>query len=262
MTKIIRFGLKNDTQIVAIPCLETNYIFLLQRKNKAICVDVGDAAPFLEYLKKENLPLLAILLTHHHSDHTAGAPQAAAATKAKIIGPSEIHSCPLDEVVGEGSKLDIPPFSFSVYHTPGHTKESVCFHEQEMGVLFTGDTLFAGGCGRLFEGDASDLLFSMKRIRSLPKTTLLCSGHEYARENLRFAACLEPENVDIARRRSFVEKAHLRNQPTAIAPLQEELDTNPFMRFDQPELLERLRSCNLKGPKEVLAYLREKKDKW
>jgi hydroxyacylglutathione hydrolase len=227
-------------ELVTIPCLADNYAYLVKGDgpDEVALIDAPDAAPITAALDQRGWTLGAILLTHHHGDHTAGVPELRARYGAKVVGPAAeaARLPPLDRSVREGDAGGSGAFRSVVIEVPGHTLGHVAYHFPDAGLLFTADSLMAGGCGRLFEGTAAQMHASMQKLSSLPPETLVCSGHEYTSANLRFAATLEPENRDLISRSAEVAAMRSQGRPTAQASLGTERATNPYLRAHLPAL--------------------------
>src|SRR5688572_11205929 len=185
--------------VIPIPALKDNYIWLLRRRGSVHCavVDPGDAAPVLEYLRSANLQLTDILITHHHADHTAGTPGLKQAFPAsRVYGPSREAAHLLEHRLEHGAKLRLPELDveFEVLDIPGHTLGHIAYYCNTQSLLFCGDTLFSVGCGRLFEGTAEQMYASLQRLAGLPGETAVYCGHEYTMKNIAFARQVEPHN--------------------------------------------------------------------
>lgn len=221
-------------EIVTVPCLKDNYAFLAHdaATGATAVVDVPEAAPILTALQKRGWRLSHILITHHHPDHIDGVPALAAATGARVIGAAaDSHRLPpLTEAVKPGGMVRVGMARGGVIDVSGHTRGHIAFHFAADNVVFTGDSLMAFGCGRLFEGTAPMMWDSLSRLAALPPETLVCSGHEYSASNARFALTIEPGNAALAARAVAVEKARAEGRPTVPSTLAEELATNPFLR--------------------------------
>lgn len=252
--------------IHALPALSDNYIWLIAQPNLQRCavVDPGAAEPVQQWLEQHpGWQLEAILITHHHADHTAGLPALRQTTGAKLIGPAAL---PVDQVAQEGS-LSILGQEWQVLAVPGHTLDHLAYWTaDELGQpwLFCGDTLFSAGCGRLFEGTAAQMLNSLQRLNSLPPQTRLCCAHEYTLANLRFAQAVEPHNPDIQIQLERVTALRAHHQPSLPSTLAEEHLINPFLRLEQPSVQKALSARGLEvQPTDlegIFAHLREWKN--
>jgi hydroxyacylglutathione hydrolase len=252
-------------EIIPLPALKDNYIWLL--KNKAsghiAIVDPSEAEPVLNLIESEGLTPIAILITHHHWDHVGG-----------IAGITEKYNIPvytpkLESVegstnpVGEGDSISLPELdlALSILDVPGHTSGAVAYYAK--GMVFSGDTLFAAGCGRMFEGTPPQMHASLSKFKTFPDDTLLYCGHEYTLSNLQFAATVEPENKAIQER--LIQVKHLRDKDLATVPatLALEKTTNPFLRCEQASVInaaDQHSGNKLELPHEVFAAIRSWKD--
>jgi hydroxyacylglutathione hydrolase len=226
-------------------------------------VDPGDEAPVLDYLAKEDAGLAAILLTHHHGDHTGGVAGLLARHPVPVFGPAGEPIAGITVPLREGDPVALPGFQdhFRVIDVPGHTRGHIAYYGH--GALFCGDTLFGCGCGRLFEGTAEQMWASLGKLAALPADTRVYCAHEYTQSNIRFALAVEPGNAALQARAKRV--AHLRadRQSTVPFTLAEERQTNPFLRSGEAEVTaaaERHCGARLSGAAEVFAALREWKN--
>jgi len=224
-----------------LPAFSDNYIWLLggATSGTALIVDPGDAEPVLRAFPPETQPL-AVLLTHHHADHIGGVPALLERwPQLPVHAPDDARIEHASVRIRDGQQIHIGPWRFEVLAVPGHTRSHLAFYGH--GVLFSGDTLFSLGCGRLFEGTPDQMLASLDRLAALPPATRICCGHEYTRSNARFARAVEPDNPDLQRRERAIE--HLRNndRPTLPATLGDELACNPFLRIDVPAVIASIR---------------------
>ncbi|NOU14349.1 MAG: hydroxyacylglutathione hydrolase, partial [Methylococcaceae bacterium] len=231
------------------------------KSDSTAVVDPALSEPVLDELKRQNWQLNWILNTHHHADHVGGNLELKAKTGCKVIAANtDKHRIPgFDQGVDEGDVIAIGYYAASVLTTPGHTSGHIAFYFAEAGALFCGDTLFGMGCGRLFEGSAEQMWQSLQKIKALPGNTRIYCAHEYTQANGRFALTMEPENQALQQRVNEVRELRSRNQPTVPSTLQQELDTNPFLREDSLALQ---RQINREGktPAAVFAEVRRLKD--
>ncbi|MGN2254871.1 hydroxyacylglutathione hydrolase [Frateuria sp. GZRe12] len=248
--------------VVPLPALADNYIWLLHDDaGQAIVVDPGDAAPVEAALAGRALQLRAILLTHHHGDHVAGAKALRERHGATVYAPRDERIGSVDQRVGDGDlvTLDRPQARFEVIEVPGHTRSHIAYAGE--GLLFCGDTLFSLGCGRLFEGTPAQMLASLERLAALPGDLEVCCGHEYTQANGRFAREVDPTNSLLAARCDQVAEARALGRPTLPVPLASELACNPFLRIDSEPLTEWASRQHAAGSRvERFAALRAAKD--
>jgi hydroxyacylglutathione hydrolase len=254
-------------EIVPISAFEDNYIWLLNRPGSTVCavVDPGDEEPVQEYLEEQGLGLGAILVTHRHGDHVGGVQALKARWPgAQVYGPRNEPLSGVDQRMGEGDEIRLEPLDalFRVMEVPGHTEGHLAWFGE--GVLFCGDTLFAGGCGRVFSGTFEQLSDSLRRIASLPPETLVYCAHEYTLANLGFARWVEPENAAVLARERFERERVAQGEATLPSTLALELATNPFLRTGEPAVVaaaEKWAGRPLQGHREVFRALREWKDR-
>lgn len=251
--------------VITIPALGDNLMYLIQYNgNDSFVVDPGDASSVLRILKKQGLSLKTILLTHHHWDHVAGAAELKRKTGCEVIAGHGGRSRDVDKVVEDGQILAMGNAKIQVLATPGHTRTSVCYHMQPSnddpgGLLWTGDTLFVGGCGRLFECDPQTMWESLLKLASLSDDTLVYCGHDYTLENYEFALSIEPDNQAVRQHLDEVRQTRRRGERTAPSSMSQEKATNPFLRADTPELRAALGMAGALAV-EVFAELRRRKD--
>lgn len=222
--------------VTALPVLKDNYTWVLSRPGgrAAAIIDPGEAAPVLAHLAARGLELAAILVTHHHGDHSAGIPGLLGQAAVPVYAPALETVTGRTHAVADGAAVEVAALGLELHalHVPGHTAGAVAYFGE--GLLFSGDTLFAAGCGRLFEGTAAQMHASLRRLAALPRDTLLCCGHEYTLANLRFAEAVEPGNQAVLARIAHCAAERAQGRPTVPAPLGLELDTNPFLRTREP----------------------------
>jgi hydroxyacylglutathione hydrolase len=249
-----------------IPAFEDNYIWLLHRPGQASCVvvDPGDARPVIERVQRDGLRLGAILITHHHGDHIGGVEALRRLwPDAVVYGPEDRRIPGLSQVVANGDQVRLPALEqrFEVIAVPGHTATHIAYLNDES--LFCGDTLFAAGCGRVFDGTFEQLAASLRRISALPAQTRCYCAHEYTLANLGFAAWVEPESVDLAAAMAAAQQRRAEGLPTVPTTLAEELAVNPFLRTAEPAVIaaaEQFAGHALHGQTEVFTALRRWKD--
>jgi hydroxyacylglutathione hydrolase len=252
-------------EVTALPALRDNYIWFMANGREAVVVDPGEPEPVRRHLEHGHYHLKAILLTHHHGDHTGGVEELLASSAGRtptVYGPHGLlPHLPLRRV-GEDDAIRLwPELELAVLAVPGHTLDHLAYWGG--GLLFPGDTLFSAGCGRLFEGKAGQLFDSVERLGRLPGATRVYPGHEYTLANLAFAAGLEPDNALIAQYASLATSARMNQQPTLPTSIQREHDVNPFLRTREAAVhaaAERHAGGVLDGPSAVFTILRKWKD--
>jgi hydroxyacylglutathione hydrolase len=252
-------------RVEAVPAFEDNYIWLLRRDggNAVVAVDPGDPEPVLEVLRQRRLSLAGLLITHRHSDHTGGIRELARQYGMPVYGPARENIGGLTHRVAEGDGVEFPQLqaSFRVMDVPGHTLGHVAYFGH--GCLFCGDTLFTGGCGRLFEGTPGQMHDSLSRIAALPEPALVYCAHEYTEANLRFAKIVEPDNPALLERIAATQQARRAGLPTVPALLSLEKQTNPFLRCAVAAVIaaaERFARRRLPSGADVFGALRHWKD--
>ena len=223
-----------DLQIVRIPALSDNYIWLVHdpASDETMVVDPAEAAPVLAEADRRGWKIGQIWNTHWHPDHTGGNAAIKEATGAVVSGPAaEAARIPtLDVELSEGDTVRLGDHVATVFETPGHTAGHIVFHLPGDAVIFTGDTLFAMGCGRLFEGDAAQMFANMQRLAALPPETTVYCAHEYTQSNGRFALAAQPDNAATSERMTTVDAVRARGESTVPTSIADELATNPFLR--------------------------------
>lgn len=256
-------------RIVPVPCLSDNYAYLVicEETGQAGVVDPSEAAPVLKALADEGVTLVAILNTHHHWDHVGGNKELLAHFPGLAVYGHRSDKGRIDgqtQFLDTGDTFTLGKLTVRVLHNPGHTSGAVSYVVED--AVFTGDTMFAAGCGRLFEGTPEMMHASLcKVIGALPPETRVFFGHEYTEANLRFAAHVEPDNADVQARLAAVHEARQAGRFTTPSTLAEEWRTNPFMRHDSPGIQASVRKAdpgNDGSPVRVLAAVREMKNRF
>lgn len=243
--------------LIPIPAFADNYLWLLHDGQQALVVDPGDAAPVQRVLQDNGLALSAILVTHHHADHTGGVNALRDASGAKVYGPAnERIPQPFAPLV-EGDSISALGLDFQVFDVPGHTSGHIAYYTPNMNgqpLLFCGDTLFSGGCGRLFEGTPAQMLASLAKLAALPGHTAVCCTHEYTLSNLRFAVAADPANQELRNYQMHCENLRQQHQPTLPTSIAQELLINPFLRTRQPALISSARHVDAAAHDEVSVF--------
>ncbi|MES2998119.1 MAG: hydroxyacylglutathione hydrolase [Pseudomonadota bacterium] len=253
-------------QVTPILAFKDNYIWCLINKetNHCIVVDPGEAKPVLALIKRLNLSLDAIFITHHHWDHTNGIKGIIETYTVPVYGPAKEKIMGVTHPVDEEDTVELVNWpAFNVLAIPGHTLGHIAYDGG--GLLFCGDTLFSAGCGRLFEGTAEQMLSSLNKLLHLPDETKIYSGHEYTLSNLHFAQAIEPNNPHIKEYLEQVRQLRQKNLPSLPAVLASERLINPFLRCDNPEVVSRVekhRGRKFGSPVEIFAYLRQWKNNY
>ena len=230
--------------ISVIPTLTDNFSYLIETEAAVAVVDAGEAQPIIDAVTQRNRKPDLILCTHHHSDHVAGNLELKSTCGSEVVGPDDSRIPGLDRTVADGDTVNIGPLRLTVIATPGHGRNDVSYYLAADGgsgpVVWTGDTLFVGGCGRLFEGDPAEMWQSLSRLATLPDETLVYCGHEYTVANYNFAASLEPGNAAVQERRAEVKRIIADGGHTVPSTIAREKATNPFLRATTNEMRQQL----------------------
>lgn len=250
-------------EVVALRAFADNYIWTIRDAAFAVVVDPGDAQPVLDYLAHEKLQLAAILNTHHHADHVGGNAALLAKTRVPVYGPRDERIPEVSERLADGQRFTLPHFNIEMetLEIPGHTRSHIAFYGD--GLLFCGDTLFAAGCGRLFEGTPRQMHDSLTRLARLPDATRVYCGHEYTLSNLKFARAAEPDNRRLPELETRMQALRERGQPTLPSTIGQEKATNPFLRVAESAIIHSASTRaakKLTDPVSVLAEIRDWKN--
>lgn len=247
-------------QIHQFPCLSDNYGYLLHHpaSGETACIDTPDGAEYLAQAEALGWRITQVWNTHWHGDHAGGNAVIQAATGCTISGPEEVRShFPLDRAIGGGDTVTLGGFTAHVIDVGGHTNGHIAYHLPEAGIAFVGDSLFALGCGRMFEGSPPQFWASLSRLKALPADTTIYCAHEYTASNARFALHADPHNAALESYAAQVEARRAQGLATVPFPLERELATNPFLRADAPDMQARWGGST---PAETFAALRAAKD--
>ncbi len=258
-------SIKSPVSVLPVPAFADNYLWLIHNDRHAVVVDPGDAAPVLAALEQNGLTLVAILLTHHHADHVGGVPALLQNFAVPVYGPAREAIPGITRKLSEGDSIVIPELDlqFSVIDVPGHTAGHIAYYSKALQSLFCGDTLFAGGCGRLFEGTPAQMVDSLSKLSALPDPTRVYCAHEYTLSNLKFAQAVDAANTDLVQRIAAEQAKRDRHEPTVPSTIGLEKKTNPFLRYQAPEVLDKLLSegkIAAREPIAAFAALREWKN--
>ena len=232
-------------RVEIIPCLQDNYSYIIidEKNNTACVVDPSEAAPIINFLRKDNIKLKYILNTHHHFDHIGGNEDLKKEFKSIVVGFKEDSKrIPGIEVLLEDGEIwKAENFLAKIIHVPGHTTGHICFHFFNDKLIFTGDTLFSLGCGRVFEGTYKEMFLSLNKIKSLPEETKIYFGHEYTFNNSKFCKVHDTKNLNLKKKIEFIKKKIDDGLPTAPSTIKDELECNIFLRADDLESFSKLR---------------------
>ena len=230
--------------VLTVPAFNDNYLWLIHDGASAAVVDPGDASAILAALDRHGLTLVAILLTHHHADHVGGVQELLARNKVPVFGPWKENIAGISDPLGEGDLARLPALGLDlqVLDVPGHTLGHIAYYSAKQHWLFCGDTLFAGGCGRIFEGTPAQMQASLAKLAALPGATAVYCAHEYTLANLKFAQEVEPGNPVLQARIVADTEKRRRDIPTVPSTIDLENATNPFLRAAEPAIRQRLAS--------------------
>jgi hydroxyacylglutathione hydrolase len=252
--------------LIPLPAFQDNYLWLLHDGQRALVVDPGDADPVRKFLTERGLRLEAILVTHHHPDHIGGVDALRDATGARVYGPARERIPEPLERLSEGDRIEVLGLPFEVLDVPGHTAGHIAYYCADFAgapLLFCGDTLFSGGCGRLFEGTPAQMLASLDKLAALPGSTRVCCTHEYTLSNLKFATAVEPGNLQLEHYRQQCEQRRSHGEPTLPSTIAQERSINPFLRTGVPAVAQAARAHDGADPADpvaVFAALRQWKN--
>jgi hydroxyacylglutathione hydrolase len=250
--------------IEPIKAFDDNYIWLMTTNEGSIVIDPGESINLLKVIEQKNIKLDAILVTHHHYDHTGGIEQLLIKYPSlEVYGPNN-DICSIKSRLLDGELLNVIGIDFEIIEIPGHTLDHIAYYANinDSPILFCGDTLFGGGCGRVFEGTFEQMYESLMKLKKLPKNTRIYCGHEYTSDNLKFAKAVEPDNIDLITRYNDVLNLRKNNIPTLPSTLLIELKTNPFLRTEKNNV-QKIISKKFKtgfSEKEIFSALRQWKN--
>ena len=253
--------------LIALPAFSDNYIWMLHDGQRAVVVDPGESAPVIKALDSHGLELAAILVTHHHADHVGGVDELRSRLQGPVYGPRRERIPQPCVALDDGDAVDVLGLRFEVIDVPGHTSGHIAYFTEDGGgapILFCGDTLFSGGCGRLFEGTPAQMHHSLSRLAALPGATRVCCAHEYTLSNLKFARAVEPVNQALTDYTAWCEAQRAVGEPTLPSSIATERLVNPFLRCAEPgvALTAQTRGAPSTDPVAVLAALRQWKNEF
>ncbi len=252
--------------VIAVPAFQDNYLWLLHAEGCRDCyvVDPGDANVIEAALEAHDFTLAGVLLTHHHWDHTGGVEALTAKRAIPVYGPKSANIPLVTEALAEGDEIKLEGnLSFKVLEVPGHTLDHIAYFDDASASLFCGDALFAGGCGRMFEGTAPQMQASLAKMAALPVETKIYCAHEYTQANLRFALAVEPNNQRLSERVKNTDRLRAEGKRTVPSVLGDELQTNPFLRWGAETVVSAASAQaghSVSKPDEVFGALRSWKD--
>jgi hydroxyacylglutathione hydrolase len=257
----------SNLQICPVPAFRDNYIWIIHNTVHAAIVDPGDASPVISYLNSQQLQPIAILITHHHNDHTGGNLQLLERFDLPVYGPQHEKITTVNNPVREGDRIQLEPLglAFDIIEVPGHTHGHIAYFAatQPRSLLFCGDTLFSCGCGRIFEGTSQQMYAALRKLATLPDNTLVYCAHEYTLANIAFARAVEPGNDDLRKLEQRANQMRQQHLPTLPTDMATEKACNPFLRCQHPEVIRcaaQFAGRKLSDPVEVFAALREWKN--
>ena len=255
-------------KLIPLPAFSDNYIWLIQNQGLALVVDPGESGPVTQWLTENQCKLDCILVTHHHGDHTGGVAELQKQWGAKVYGPASEKLPFKFESLKQDDLVNWTDLSFHVIDVPGHTAGHIAYWTQpklEDPILFCGDTLFSGGCGRIFEGTPAQMLQAMDKLSQLSGATRVCAAHEYTLSNLKFALAVEPANQDLINYSAHCRNLRSRHEPTLPARLANELKINPFLRSRHLDVIQAVKNFSPNTPDqevEIFANLRAWKNEF
>ena len=251
--------------VIPIPTFRDNYIWCIVHRDKQHCilVDPGDAKPVLAHLEQTKLTPVALLITHHHWDHTGGIKELKRQFKVPVYGPKNDNISELTHLLNDGDNINVLDIDFDIIATPGHTLGHIAYYGEDM--LFCGDTLFISGCGRLLEGTAEQMVQSLSKLAALPDETFVYCAHEYTQKNLAFAKTIEPKNKVLLECIIKAAAQRQQNLPTVPSTIAIEKQTNPFLRCEQASVrrtVENKIGKPLSSPIDIFRLIRREKDQF
>ena len=250
--------LQKNISIISLSQLKDNYSYLVLKNKKVIIVDPAESTEIIQYIKSNQLNLIAILLTHHHLDHTSGVKKILENFSTPVYS-SDHNITHTTNVVKNGDFIDLDFIEMEVINTPGHTLDHIVFYNETNHILFSGDALFRLGCGRIFEGTHKQMIESLNKIKKLPQDTQIYCGHEYTYKNAEFCMKYDSKNIDLKKYFENVKSLRSKKLPTVPTLLSDEIKSNIFLRCDQNDLKAKLNMENVEDYK-VFKKVRDLKD--